>query len=328
MAVTARHGSGAAAASPAAGASGVRARFRRVRWRAGVGNAVLAGAVGAAVVAVALATGPRQGSPTPQAVPAVDAPTIVGAPVPAVAPTIVPGPSSTMTPDALPGISLPELPAKEASPAPVLPAAPPVAAATPSASPTAPATAEAAASPSSTPTQTGAPSSPAEAAGPPSAGKTPAPPPASAAPTPTTTEPGASPPSTAPPPSPMPSPSYVLSGALVQAWDAATGIRTDTFSVSADPVGDPRPPATVTLSIMYPAGATGPVAVSAEGWTCQAERPGDVECRRAGVLNGGALPPVWVVWSTPEQSQDGITATASMAGAAAPVTFGSPPAED
>jgi hypothetical protein len=69
------------------------------------------------------------------------------------------------------------------------------------------------------------------------------------------------------------------------------------------------------------------MAVSAEGWTCQAERPLDVECRHAGVLNGGALPPVRVVWSAPGQSQDGITATAGMAGAAAPVTFGTPPAK-
>jgi hypothetical protein len=70
------------------------------------------------------------------------------------------------------------------------------------------------------------------------------------------------------------------------------------------------------------------MAVSAEGWTCQAERPGDVECRRAGVPNGGALPPVSLVWSAAGQSQDGITATAGMAGAAAPVTFGSPSAGD
>ncbi|GAA2199076.1 hypothetical protein [Sinomonas flava] len=326
MAATARHGSGAAAESPAAGASGVRARLRRARWRAEVGSAVLAGALGAAVIAVALASGPRQGSPTPQAVPAVDAPTIVGAPVPAVAPTIVPDPSSTMTPDALPGISLPELPAKAAPPGPVPPAAPPAAAAMPSAAPTAPATAEAAASPSPTAAQTGAPSSPTEPAGPPSGGGTPVPPLASAAPTPTTTEPGASPPSTAPPPTPTASPSYVLSGTLVQAWDAATGIRTDTFSVFADPAGDQRPPATVTLSIVYPAGATGPMAVSTEGWTCQAERPGDVECRHAGVVTGGALPPVRVLWSAPEQSRDGISATAAMVGAAAPVTFGSPAA--
>ncbi|WP_433874645.1 hypothetical protein [Sinomonas atrocyanea] len=327
MAVTARHGSGAAAASPAADASGVRAGFRRARGRAGVGNAVLAVALGVAAIAVALATGARQESPTPQAVPAVDAPTIVGAPVPAVAPTIVPDPSSTMTPDALPGISLPELPANTASPAPVLPTAPATAAAAPSAATTAPATAQAGASPAPPPAQTGAPSSPAEAAGPPSAGRTPAPPPASAAPTPTTTAPGASPPSTAPPPpTPATSPSYVLSGALVQAWDAATGIRTDTFSVSADPVGDLRPPATLTLSIVYPAGAAGSMAVSAEGWTCQAERPGDVQCRHLGVLDGGALPPVRVLWSGPEQSLDGITATAAVAGAATPVTFGTPPA--
>jgi hypothetical protein len=114
----------------------------------------------------------------------------------------------------------------------------------------------------------------------------------------------------------------------VQAWDAATGIRTDTFSVSADPAGDQRLPATVTLSIVYPAGATGAMAVSAEGWTCHAESPGDVECGHPSMLNGGALPPVKVVWSAPGQSQDGITATARMAGAAAPVTFGTPPAGD
>ena len=112
----------------------------------------------------------------------------------------------------------------------------------------------------------------------------------------------------------------------MQAWDAATGIRTDTFSVSADPAGDQRLSATVTLSIVYPAGATGSMSVSVEGWSCQAERAGHVECRHAGVLNGGALPPVRVVWSAPEESQDGITATAGMAGGAAPVTFGSPPA--
>lgn len=297
--------------APAAGAKaagwavlgGAGEWFRQAFEKVGVGGAVAGGAAMAAVLAVVVAGGAREGAPAPIPAPAAAAPVPVppapfpAVPIPAAPPTASPHRSPALTPDGLPGVSLLDAgngPTRSVPPA-VGTAPAPTAAASP-----APATT------GDPGTQPGAPSS-SPASQPPAAAVPNSGAPSESAPSGTASEPAAYP--------------YVLAGTVSQTWDEAAGVRTDTFGITADHASGPQTTETLTLSIALPAGAEGTMTVASPGWNCRVLDAGGVECTHNGVLKGGALPPVGIAWTTTQRTLAGIVATASLGSLAAPAVF-------
>lgn len=269
---------------------GIAEWFRQGVEKVGVGNAVIAGAATVTVVAGGIAFGILSGHTTPEppaaaaAVPSVAAPAPSPQPPAAVAPVAVAPSAAAPEPAPEPVVDIPV-------PAPVVAAPPPPVVQAPVPAPGPPPIA----APSPTPTATAVPA------------PTPTPTPTPTIPTPTAT--------------PTPTPSaypYVLSGTISQT--SGPGARTDAFTVSANLVSGTQQTHALILDITYPAGAEGTFTVSANGWNCTSTAT-SVHCTHDGVLKGGALPAVDVVWTTSQPTLVGIRATASLGTLAEPVTF-------
>ncbi|WP_369045172.1 sigma-70 family RNA polymerase sigma factor [Sinomonas sp. P10A9] len=262
---------------------GIAEWFRQVIEKIGIGNAVLAGAATVTVVAGGIAFGVLEAQTTSEQPPAA-------AVTPSLPAPSTPAPAVTAESAASP---IPEEPAPESAPVDETPA---LAYDPPAAVPVAP-----------------------------PAGPAPVLVPLAAAPAPlVAVAPAAVPTTPAPTASPAPAPMgfpYVLSGSLAQTWSASRGQRTDTFAVSADLASGKQQTATVTLDITYPGTAQGTFTVTGNGWNCTTTGS-TVHCAHQGVLKGGALPAVGVVWTTTQQSLSGVSATASLGTLAQPVTFG------
>lgn len=289
---------------------GIAEWFRQVIEKMGIGNAVLAGAATVTVLAGGIAFAALQARTTPEQPPAAAvAPSLPTPSSPA--PAVTAGSASSPIPEA----PVPEaVPAAEATGLTYVPPAP-----VPVATPVRPAPVLPVPAPAVPVAVVPAPVRPA-----------PVPPPTPVAPVVALPAPVLAPVAVLPLPTPVPAVTptppatgfpYVLSGSLTQTWSGSAGQRTDTFAVSADLTSGKQQTATVTLDITYPATVKGTFTVTGNGWNCTTSG-NTVHCTHQGVLKGGALPAVGVVWTTPQQSLSGVSATASLGTLARPVTFG------